>query len=229
LHWLKGHHNIHSVVDDNMMLLAMEIKPMIAGVAFDLYAGQFPAGEAADILALKGSVLAMWGIRGFSEPTRRKAEREKRCDKRAKKKRAPKGDPLFSCRDLFKLRLLQILPEQLGVPLAYTSEVGEDAKATPQKVAKAITKIEAAEAADTIAMTGEWMWAVARAFESGNHLHVYLYASRPNQKWSFDMHVGKLGEPPSFGWKVPHLYLPLSEIFISIYIECKKVLGSSRV
>jgi len=74
-------------------------------------------------------------------------------------------------------------------------------------------------------MEGEWMWAVARAFERGRSLPVYLYASRPRRKWQFDMHVGNIGEQPCFGWEVAHIFIPVSDIFIGVYVECKKFLG----
>jgi hypothetical protein len=169
----------------------------------------------------------MWGQRGFIQPTRREKAAEKRSDKKSTKQKAPKGKPLFSARDIIKARLLQTLSEQMGLPLSNSAEVADEVKKTPDEVAKRVSAIEAAEIADTVAMKGEWMWAVARAYERGKHLHVYLYACRPNKKWQFDMHVGNPGEPPCFGWNVPHIYVPMSDIFIAVYTECKKVLGIS--
>jgi len=48
--------------------------------------------------------------------------------------------------------------------------------------------------------------------------------------WQFDMHVENFGtekpsEPPCFGWKVPHIYVPVGEIFIAVYNDCKELLG----
>ena len=87
----------------------------------------------------------------------------------------------------------------------------------------------ALDLAETVATSGEWMWAVARAFEKGKDLHVYLYAARTNQKWQFDMHAGNPGEPPSFGWNVPFIYVPLSEIFIGVYTACKRLLSEQAI
>ena len=30
---------------------------------------------------------------------------------------------------------------------------------------------------------------------------------------------------PCFGLQVPHVYVPISKIFIGVYNECKKILG----
>jgi hypothetical protein len=206
-----------------------KVKLMIAGVAFDIYAGQFAAGEAAVMLGIKGPVLAMWGQRGLWEPTRREGAPERRGHRTSSKRGSPKGKPLFSARDIFKAHLLHMLSEQMGMRLSKSVEVAEEVKEPRERVAELVSAIEAAELANTVAMTGEWMWAVARAYERGKRLHVYLYASRPNLKWQFDMHVGELGEPPCFGWEMPHLYLPVSDIFITVYTACKKLLGLSEV
>jgi hypothetical protein len=201
---------------------------MIAGAAFDIYAGQFAAGEAAAMLGIKGPVLAMWGQRGLWEPTRREGASERRGHRTSSKRGSPKGKPLFSARDIFKARLLHMLSGQMGLHLGKSLEVAQEVRETAEHVAELVSAIEAAELADTVAMTGEWMWAVARAYERGQPLHVYVYASRPGPKWQFDMHVGERGEPPSFGWAVLHLYIPASDIFIAIYNDCKKLLGPTK-
>jgi hypothetical protein len=38
------------------------------------------------------------------------------------------------------------------------------------------------------------------------------------------MHLGEKGAMPRFGLQVPHVYVPLSEIFIGVSKECKKIL-----
>lgn len=114
------------------------------------------------------------------------------------------GRPLFSAREIFKAKLLQQLSTSIAV---------SDYK-------------EVAEAARIVADTGEWMWSVARGIESGKPMVVYAYAARIKSKWKFDMHIGKRGEEPCFGWDAPHIFVPMSEIFIEVYKECKKVLSS---
>jgi hypothetical protein len=94
-----------------------------------------------------------------------------------------------------------------------------------RKAEKAL--IDAAQIADSVARSGEWMWATARSVEQGEPLYIYAYATRAEQKWLFDMHIINPGEPPSFGWDVPHLYVPMSAIFIAVYTDCKKLLGIS--
>jgi hypothetical protein len=119
-----------------------------------------------------------------------------------------KGRPLFSAREIFKAKLLQHLSISLLITLSKYEEVAD----------------EAASIAQIVADTGEWMWAVARGVESGNSMVVYAYATRIKSKWKFDMHIQKHGEEPSFGWGQPHLYVPMSDIFATVYAECKKSL-----
>ena len=61
---------------------------------------------------------------------------------------------------------------------------------------------------------------------------IYAYVTRRKGEWQFDMHVENPGtekpsEPPCFGWRLPHIYVPVGEIFIAIYNDCKKLLGIS--
>jgi hypothetical protein len=193
---------------------------MISGAAFDLYVGQFTTGEVAQVCGVSRPVIDMWGTRGFIEPTRRERPIAGRrvFTTKERRSRTSKGKPLFSARDMFKARLLQLLAAQLGIALS-------DSVLVARKAEKAL--IDAAQAADDVARSGEWMWATARSVEQGEPLYIYAYATRSEQKWLFDMHSIKPGEPPSFGWDVPHLYVPMSAIFIAVYTDCKKLLGIS--
>lgn len=202
----------------------MQSSRMIAGVAFDLYGGLFSVAEAAAILGMKPSVLAMWGQRGFGPPTRREGSGRTMRGK----KRSRQGKGLYSARDLVKLRTQQMLSD-MGLSLKESVPVGDETKLTSKSVAKRLSEMEAAEISEAIAMTGEWMWATARGLERGQPFPVYAYAARVENKWRFDMHVGKVGEPPCFGWQVPHIYLPMSEIFMSVYTACKKMLAETVV
>jgi hypothetical protein len=201
------------------------VSTLIAGVPFDLYAGQFSAGESASILKMKPGVLAMQTRRGVSPPTRRGGV----AGSARKKKRERQGKALFSLRDLIKIQTQQTLSE-MGFSLTELVPVGDQMKLTPEPVAARLSAIEAAYIAGTIAMEGEWMWAMARSIERGQPFLIYAYATRTNNKWQLDMHIDNPGvesptKPPCFGWKAPLLYLPVSEIFIGVYSECKKVLG----
>jgi hypothetical protein len=193
---------------------------MIAGAAFDLYVGQFTTGEVAQVCGVSRPVIDMWGTRGFIEPTRRERPIAGRQAPTTKERRlrASKGKPLFSARDMFKARLLQVLAAQLGIALS-------DSVLVARKAEKAL--IDAAQIADSVARSGEWMLATARSVEQGEPLYIYAYATRSEQKWLFDIHITNPGEPPSFGWDVPHMYVPMSAIFIAVYTECKKLLGIS--
>jgi hypothetical protein len=94
-----------------------------------------------------------------------------------------------------------------------------------RKAEKAL--IDAAQIADSVARSGEWMLATARSVEQGEPLYIYAYATRSEQKWLFDIHIANPGEAPSFGWDLPHMYVPMSAIFIAVYTDCKKLLGIS--
>jgi hypothetical protein len=76
-----------------------------------------------------------------------------------------------------------------------------------------------------IAAGRNWMWACARSVETKQPINIYAYAARSADRWLFDMHLGEKGAIPCFGLQVPHVYVPISKIFISVYIECKKILG----
>ena len=95
---------------------------MIAGAAFDLYVGQFTTGEVAQVCGVSRPVIDMWGTRGFIEPTRRERPIAGRLASTTKERRSrtSKGKPLFSARDMFKARLLQVLAAQLGIPVPRT-------------------------------------------------------------------------------------------------------------
>jgi hypothetical protein len=200
---------------------------MIAGAAFDLDAGQFSAGEAASILKMKASVLAMQVQRGLSPPTRR----EGAAGSGRKKKRSRQGKALFSLRDMVKIRCQQILSE-MSFSLGESVHVGDGIKLTPKEVAARLSSMEAQDIAETLATKGEWMWAMARSIERGTPFYIYGYATRREGEWPFDMHVENPGtekpsEPPCFGCRLPHIYVPVGEIFIAVYNDCKKLLGIS--
>jgi hypothetical protein len=200
---------------------------MVPGVPIDPYVARFTAGEASIILGLDGATLATWGKRGFIIPTRREQGAGSAAGKKRNKKNSPKGKSLFSVRDLVMIRVLHLCSQQMSLALSVSAKLGDDVKKTHQPAARAIAAMEAARVSEAVAMHGEWMWAVARAYERGEKFAVYIYAARPHLKWEFDMHVGDLGQRPSFGWEVPHIYVPASDIFIPIYVECKKLLGIS--
>jgi hypothetical protein len=207
---------------------------MIAGVAFDLYRPLFTAGKLADLSGVKRPTIDTMATRGFIRASGREQPATSRRQSTTKGRRPPasKGRPLFSARDVFKVRLMRVLAAQLD--LAFTESVemagwaGEPDKGQQKKIAEYETSIS--ELADAPAYEGEWMWFLARTLERGKPAHIYAYATRSGGKWEFEMHikgpgVEKPNEPPCFGWKVPHIYVPVSEIFIAVYNDCKKLLG----
>jgi hypothetical protein len=209
---------------------------MISGVAFDIYKPLFTAAKVADLSGVKRPVIDTMGTRGFIRASGREQPATPRAQSRTtgRRPRAPKGRPLFSTRDVFKVRLMRVLAAQLDVGLTESGFMADKAEKPDESVKRTIAEYEAAlvKAADTIAMTGEWMWAMARSIERGTPFYIYAYATRSKNKWEFDMHVENPGvekpsEPPCFGWTAPNLYVPIGKIFIDVYNDCKKLLGIS--
>ena len=218
---------------------------MIAGVSFHLYRPLFTAGKLADLCGVKRPVIDTMATRGFIRASGREPAATPRRQSATKGRRPPasKGRPLFSARDVFKVRLIRVLAAQAGLELGYSAFMGDKAKdwtitesELAQLVAVAesaeVTAIAAAEIADRPATQGEWMWAMARSIERGKPFYIYGYATRREDEWVFDMHIENPGiaspsEPPCFGWQVPHIFVPVGEIFVAAYNDCKRTLGIS--
>jgi hypothetical protein len=175
-----------------------EKKSMKAGVAFDIYSPLFTTKDVAEICGVNRATLDIWLQRGLITPAGR-------AEKISPKART-KGRPYFSAREIFKVELLRAFAADLLLGLTDYAAIAEKAKI-----------------AETIAETGEWMWSVARSVEKGRTASVYAYATRVDGDWIFDTHVGKIGGIPCFGWDVPHVFVPMSAIFASVYLKCKRV------
>jgi hypothetical protein len=201
---------------------------MIAGAAFDLDAAQFGIGDVAHVCGVSRAVIDMWGNRGFIGPSRRARSIQPMKGGRSK---PSKGRPLFSARDLFEARLLRVLATRVGLAVGESEDVSEKARkykiptGTDALAALAHALAELAQASDPPEMKGEWMWAIARSIERGKRFYVYAYATRSDDQWLFDMHFVTPGEPPCFGLDLPHIFIPVSDVFEFVYSECKKLLG----
>jgi len=189
---------------------------MIAGVAFNLYAGLFTPTKLANVCGVKRPVIDTMSTRSLIVPSQRERATER---------------PLFSFRDAVYIRIMRVLTP-LGMGLKESSLMGDVFKKRKMTKSEAAmdAMAEAADIADTPATKGEWMWAMARSVERGKPFYIYAYAARTKNKWQFDMHIENPGtvrpsEQPCFGWKVPHIYVPVGEIFIATYNDCKKALG----
>jgi hypothetical protein len=204
---------------------------MIAGAAFDLYKPLFTAGKVADLCGVNRPVIDTMGTRGFI----RASGREHATQPQPKTKgRGPtaKGRPLFSARDVFKVRLMRVLAEEADYALTESKGMAAWAEETSEADQKKIAQYEASMSmlADEPTYQGEWMWGMARSVERGNPFSIYAYATRAGGKWRFEMHienpgVDKPNETPCFGWDVPHIYVPVGKIFKAVYDDCKKLLG----
>jgi hypothetical protein len=209
---------------------------MIAGVSFDLYRPLFTAGKLADLCGVKRPVIDTMATRGFIRASGREQPATSRRQSATKGRRpqAPKGRPLFSAQDVFKVRLMRVLAEEADYALTESKGMAAWAEETSEADQKKIAEYEASMSmlADAPTYQGEWMWGMARSIERGKPFCIYAYATRRKGEWQFDMHVENPGtdkpsKPPCFGWKVPHIYVPVGEIFIAVYNDCKKLLGIS--
>ncbi len=189
---------------------------MTTGVPFNLYMGLFTPSKVADLCSVKRPVIDTMYTRRFITPTQRERTTER---------------PLFSFRDVFKVRLMRVLAP-LGMGLKESSLMANELK--KRKITKSDAAMNAiaelANVADIPSREGEWMWAMARSVERGKPFYIYAYAAPTNNKWRFEMYIENPGvespsQPPCLGWNVPHIYVPVSEIFIAVYEDCKKMLG----
>jgi hypothetical protein len=211
---------------------------MIAGAAFDLYRPLFTPSKLAELSGVKRPVIDTMGTRGFIRASGREqpATPRRLPKKKGRRGRGSRGRPLFSARDAFKVRLMRVLAAQLDAGLGQAGLFGEKIDDADERITRRMAEYDAAAVArlatiaDAPATEGEWMWAMARSIEREEPFYIYAYAVRLGGEWEFDMHVENSGtekptEPPCFGWDVPHIYVPIGEIFIAVYNDCKKLLG----
>ena len=127
---------------------------------------------------------------------------------------------MFSVIIIFKARLIWELGNTLGLGPSESSLASDEALHA-EIPARELEEGNVAE----IAAGRNWMWACARSVETNQPINIYAYAARSADRWLFDIHLGEKGAKPCFGLQVPHVYVPISEIFISVYNDCKKILG----
>ncbi len=120
------------------------------------------------------------------------------------------GRPRFSAKAIFRVRLARELGDRLHVGLSEWVALASIAEVSE------------------LASGGVWMEAVARSVDNNARLDpIYAYAAydKGKREWLFDMKIGQLEEPEGFGLDIPHIFIPMSEVFKAVYVECKKLLG----
>ena len=127
---------------------------------------------------------------------------------------------MFSVVAIFKARLIRELGNALGLGPSKSS-LASDAAVNAEIPAH---ELKAAKVAEFVA-GGNWMWVLARSVEKIQPLNIYAYAARSKDKWHFDLHVGEKGALPRIGWAAPHIYVPMSELVIAVYNECRNIAG----
>jgi hypothetical protein len=128
--------------------------------------------------------------------------------------------PMFSVIIIFKARLILELGNTLGLGPSESSLASDEALRTEIQ-ARELEEENAAE----IAAKRNWMWTCARSVETKHPINIYAYAARSAGRWLFDVHLGEKGAMPCFGLQVPHVYVPISEIFISVYTTARRYSG----
>jgi hypothetical protein len=187
---------------------------------FDIDAALFTVAELAQVSGISRSAIDMYLHRGVLIPTRRARTFSPTRKTKVRGWKTAQGRPMFSIIIIFKARLILELGNALGLGPSESSLVSDQALQAEIPP----LDLEHGNVAD-IAADRNWMWACARSVETNQPIKVYAYATRSADRWLFDMHLGEKSAIPCFGLQVPHAYVPVSEIFISIYNDCKKILG----
>ena len=187
---------------------------------FDIDAALFTVTELAQVSGISRSAIDMYLHRGVLIPTRRARTLSPTRKIKVRGWKTAQGRPMFSVIIVFKARLIWELGNTLGLGPS------ESSLASDQALHAGIPANELGEENGAeIAAGRNWMWACARSVETKQPINIYAYAARSADRWLFDMHFGEKGAIPCFGLQVPHVYVPISEIFISVYNECKKILS----
>jgi hypothetical protein len=181
--------------------------------AFDIDAALFTVTELAQVSGISRSAIDMYLHRGVLTPTRRERTSSPTRKTKGRGRKATHGRPMFSVVIIFKARLIRELGNAVGLGPS------ESSLASDAAVNAEIPTRERKPAG------GNWMWVCARSVEKNQPLNIYAYAARSDDKWLFELHLGEKGALPRFGWARPHIYVPLSEIFIAVYNECKNIAG----
>jgi hypothetical protein len=124
---------------------------------------------------------------------------------------------MFSVIIIFKARLILELGNTLGLGPSESSLASDEALRT-EIPARELEEENVAE----IAAARNWMWACARSVETKQPINIYAYAAQSADRWLFDMHLGEKGAIPCFGLQAPNVYVPVSEIFISVYRNARR-------
>jgi hypothetical protein len=191
--------------------------------ALDIDAALFTVLELAQVAGISRSAIDMYLHREVLIPTRRERTSSLTRKTKARGRKTNQGRPMFSVVIIFKARLIRELGNALGLGPSESSLASD--KAVDAEIPA--RELKAAKVPE-IAAGRNWMWACARGIENNQPLNIYAYAARSADKWLFDMHVGEEGVRPSFGWAAPHIYVPMSEIFIAVYNECKNIAGGTK-
>jgi len=187
---------------------------------FDIDAALFTVTELAQVSGISRPAIDMYLHRGVLIPARRARTLSPIRKTKVRGGKTAQGRPMFSVIIIFKARLIRELGNTLGLGPSESSLASDEALQA-EIPARELGAGNVAE----IAAGRNWIWACARSVETKQPINIYAYATRSADRWLFDMHFGEKGAIPCFGLQVPHVYVPISEIFISVYNECKKILG----
>jgi hypothetical protein len=191
-----------------------------AQLDFDIDAALFTVTELAQVSGISRSAIDMYLHRGVLIPTRRARTLSHTRKTKVRGWKTAQGRPMFSVIIIFKARLIWELGNILGLGPSESSLASDEALRAEIPAGE----LEEENVAE-IPAGRNWMWACARSVATNHPINIYAYAARSADRWLFDMHLGEKGANPCFGLQVSHVYVPISEIFINVYNECKKILG----
>jgi len=186
---------------------------------FSINAPVFTVTELARVSGISRPAIDMYLHRGVLIPTRREQKSSRTRKTKVRGRKTPQGRPMFSVIIIFKTRLIRELGT-LGLGPSESSLASDEVLHAEIPAGE----LEAGNVAE-IAAGRNWMWACARSVEANQPVNIYAYAARSADKWLFDVHLGEKVAIPSFGLQIPHIYVPISVIFMSVYNECKRLLG----
>ena len=207
---------------------------MIAGVAFDLYRPLFTAGKLADLCGVKRPVIDTMATRGFIRASGREQPATPRRQSATKGKRppAPKGRPLFSARDVFKVRLMRVLAAQLDLafPESKVMAVWAEEPVRSSKKRLQSTKLQYRNLQTLPPTRASGCGFLLEPLRGESPLTSTPMRRDPeasgNSTCTSKVRASRspMSRRASVG-KSRTFFVPVGEIFIAVYNDCKKSLG----
>jgi len=171
--------------------------------AFDLDAPLFTTLELAKIAGINRGVADVWLHRELLKPTRS-----------ASVGNGPQGRPLFSAVVIFQAKLIRRLSETVDIGPSTGTLVA--LKTEEERGSAQIAKMS---------VEGNWWWAVVRSSDKPKPITIIGLAGKKGGEWQLDVRLESDHSPLCFAPGAPYIVLPLSEIFLTVYQQCSKIMA----